>query len=710
MDMDEDGYGDPGMEMQACPGAEGFVDNGDDCADANPDINPGADERCDGGDNNCNGSVDEDSATDATEWYLDSDRDGYGDPSTGRFACNQPFSYVSNPDDCDDSRQNASPRASEVCNYADDNCDGIIDEDSAVDAGTWYLDLDGDGYSNSGDGGLTTCWMPAGYGAYEGDCDNQDASINPAAVEVCDGIDNDCSSIVDDNAADSDSSGAPDCEEVVVIFAATNVARLGGSLCGNGLDGISNSYTGTENSILAAGLYGQRLDEDSNGAGVQADLSVYAAILLNDVGYADGWAANTYSAVNAAAAAGVPVIFLGDDAAYSVLNADNNVGGTSFRTLMGLGHFVDNGFGGTVRTVAGQESNLLVDGPFGAVGTLSATGDLDIVELAADATAVMALEGYPVVWTRDDGTTRSVGLLVQGYGAYCNDYSSDDLTEAETLLSNALYWATDSQEVIDLDGDGAAWDGDCDDQDPTRAPNLSEVCDGLDSDCVEQDENGLRTSRTDMDAYVENVSFNTDSVTVGLWVQVQDQSAINFIASKQSISNGGHYAWGLSEVSGDLYARFEVSYNTFIDINTRGLLIQPGDWFHVAISYDSSSGAAKLYYNGTEVASDTGGTGLYYGCTNAPLTLGYASYSSNFCETRPNQTLDAGSDLLVDDFAIYASALSASDISGMASVTLPSGYIALWDFSAGGGTTATDRTGNFDLTLSGTGWDYTCPL
>lgn len=710
-DMDGDGYGDPGMEVLVCPGAENFVENGDDCADANPDINPGADERCDGGDNNCNGNIDEDSAVDAPAWYLDADGDGYGDPTTSRWACSQPQQYADNDQDCDDSRQNASPRASEVCNYVDDNCDGVVDEDSAVDAGTWYLDLDGDGYSNSGDGGLTTCWMPAGYGANEGDCDNSDAAINPAAIEACDGIDNDCSGTVDDNAADSDSSGAPDCEEVVVIFGAGIVALFTGAVCVGGVDPIANSYLSAENSILTAGLYGQRMDEAANGSGIQADLSIYAAVILNDMGYVSGWAANTYSAVTQAAAAGVPVIFLGDDAAYSAITADNTHGSNSFSTLLGVDSFIAGGNPGTITVVSGQESNLLVDGPFGVVGSLDPAHDIDVVELATGATAVMEQSGNPAVWTLDDGTTRVVGLLVQASGATCADYAGDDLTEAETLLSNAVYWATDSSEVIDLDGDSAAWDTDCDDQDPARFPNNSEVCDGIDGDCAGGDENGLRTSRTTMGAFSEDTAFNSDAVTASVWVNVQSQSSNNVIMVKQAISSGGHHAWGVAEEGGELAARFEVAYLSFIDIRTSGLGIQPGDWFHVALSYDDTTGAAKIYYNGVEVASDSGGSGLYYGCTSTPLTLGYASQGGNFCDTRANQYMDAGSELLVDDFVIYDSALSASAIGDLASGTIPAGYLAWWDFSAGSGSSVDDAGGSYALTMdAGSTWDYTCPL
>ncbi len=36
---------------------------------------------------------------------------------------------------------------------------------------------------------------------------------------------------------------------------------------------------------------------------------------------------------------------------------------------------------------------------------------------------------------------------------------------------------------VDMDGDGVAASEDCDDHEPRRAPNLREVCDGLDNDC-----------------------------------------------------------------------------------------------------------------------------------------------------------------------------------------------------------------------------------
>jgi hypothetical protein len=61
----------------------------------------------------------------------------------------------------------------------------------------WYKDIDNDGYSN-GDV-IVQCLRPANYKvaseltATSGDCDDNNASINPGAAEVCnDGVDNNC--------------------------------------------------------------------------------------------------------------------------------------------------------------------------------------------------------------------------------------------------------------------------------------------------------------------------------------------------------------------------------------------------------------------------------------------------------------------------------------------------------------------------------------
>jgi hypothetical protein len=206
LDVDGDGYGDAGVSATDCEAPSGYTDNADDCDDADFDISPAGTELCDGTDNDCDGSTDEDDAADAATWYADTDGDGHGDAGTTTQACAAPSGYVSSDDDCDDGRADVSPSASELCDGStDEDCDGTVDEDDAADAATWYADGDGDGYGASGSGTTAACTQPSGFTAADDDCDDGDAAINPAATEVCDGEDNDCDGATDDSSsADAD--------------------------------------------------------------------------------------------------------------------------------------------------------------------------------------------------------------------------------------------------------------------------------------------------------------------------------------------------------------------------------------------------------------------------------------------------------------------------------------------------------------------------
>jgi hypothetical protein len=99
---------------------------GDDCDDGDDSAHPGAEERCDGVDNDCDGSVDEDDAVDAGTWYADSDGDGFGDATTTTLACTAPTGSVDDATDSDDGDPSVHPDAAEVCGDGIDNdCDGV---------------------------------------------------------------------------------------------------------------------------------------------------------------------------------------------------------------------------------------------------------------------------------------------------------------------------------------------------------------------------------------------------------------------------------------------------------------------------------------------------------------------------------------------------------------------------------------------------------
>ena len=246
-DSDGDGYGADAKSQQACEAPEGYVSQGGDCDDgdvayhpgaseedcadpndyncdgstgytdadgdgwaaceecddANSAINPDALEHCDGYDNDCDGSVDEDDAVDAATWYADADGDGYGDVSQSAQACDAPTGYVADATDCDDNAVSVNPGASELCNEIDDDCDGDVDEDDAADAATWYADADGDGFGDAASA-VQACEAPTDYVADGTDCDDGDDDVNPGATETCDGVDEDCDGDVDEDAVDAE--------------------------------------------------------------------------------------------------------------------------------------------------------------------------------------------------------------------------------------------------------------------------------------------------------------------------------------------------------------------------------------------------------------------------------------------------------------------------------------------------------------------------
>lgn len=105
---------------------DGFT-AGEDCDDTRSDIYPGADEICDGEDNDCDEEIDEGVIQ---TWYTDTDADGFGQDGTGVEACTQPAETSDAAGDCDDDDDTRFPGATEVCE------DGVVNDcnGSAQDA------------------------------------------------------------------------------------------------------------------------------------------------------------------------------------------------------------------------------------------------------------------------------------------------------------------------------------------------------------------------------------------------------------------------------------------------------------------------------------------------------------------------------------------------------------------------------------------------
>jgi hypothetical protein len=136
----------------------------------------------------------------ARTFFLDLDRDEYGDKRLGtRLGCvgDAPTGFAATDGDCDENNETIHPGAAEVCNGKDDNCDGQIDEGSSPVM--MWPDKDGDGYYGSPSGPAKMgCNNVPGYAALAGDCDDADPAIHPRAIDICNLQDDNCDGDVDE--------------------------------------------------------------------------------------------------------------------------------------------------------------------------------------------------------------------------------------------------------------------------------------------------------------------------------------------------------------------------------------------------------------------------------------------------------------------------------------------------------------------------------
>jgi len=503
----------------------GFDDDGDgvtvcegDCDDDNDEVFPGNAEVCDGFDNDCNDQVDEgftdgdgDAAADCVDCDdtdelifpgalelcdgVDGDCDGLLDAGLedvdGQETDDDGDGVVECDGDCDDDNDQAFPGGDEVCDGADNDCDEGTGETT---------DEDGDGFAEC-----------------DGDCDDDNVDVSDGLTEVCDALDNDCDEEIDEG-FDGDGDGAwaaEDCSGAYGLLDCDDddddVFPGAAEVC-NGLDDNCNAVIDEDlmvvdglgaGAALANSLGPQQFELEVVGPAFVADVDVVVEIehaMSDDLDiylFSPSGTLVSLSTDNGGVGAGLVGTVFDDDAIDTIVGADPPFSG-SFQPEGFLASLVGEDAAGTWILQVNDDTSAVDGALIGWQLYLSYDGDGDGAYACDDCDddEAAVVPGDPELCDGLDNDCSGAAdfggapeLDGDGDGVFdcedCDDADADNFPgNPEVCDGQDNDCDTGSDEAADLDGDGQTLcDGDCDDGEAAAYAGAAEVCDGIDNDC-----------------------------------------------------------------------------------------------------------------------------------------------------------------------------------------------------------------------------------
>jgi len=294
-DLDGDGFGNSLVTAPGCTTPLGFVGVQTDCDDSDSSAFPGAVEMCDTVDNDCDGTIDEGTAYDATIWYRDQDVDSFGSFFDQIRSCDAPEGYVfvadASTQPCDDGVDNDGDGSVDM---DDEDCSDPLgigksfeDLTTADPPEAMWSDFSSDAWIET----EIRWWDYNDDGQVDFDCNDNLETFNPGVPEQCDegDLDENCDALIDDedpeaegrvrwNAdLDNDGFGDPasaleacdqpagmvgneaDCDDTQSLVNPDNA-----EICGDGIDNDCNGEIDEEDAPFPLQWY---RDSDGDGYG-----------------------------------------------------------------------------------------------------------------------------------------------------------------------------------------------------------------------------------------------------------------------------------------------------------------------------------------------------------------------------------------------------------------------------------------------------------